>query len=71
MPATRNDDDDEEEEEDITNINPRSQCLGQEQKNILRHYLFENKTLQAKFRRTFNFNNYPKKIQSYRWVHKF
>ena len=27
--------------------------------------------LQAKFRRKFNFNNYPQKSQMYRWVHKF
>ena len=29
------------------------------------------KTVQAKFRRKFNFNNYPQKSQIYRWAHKF
>ena len=30
----------------ITTINPWSQCLGQEKKNILRHYLFGEKIIQ-------------------------
>ena len=29
------------------------------------------KTMQAKFRRIFNFNNYPQKSQIFRWVQKF
>uniref|UniRef100_UPI00358E2E41 uncharacterized protein n=1 Tax=Myxine glutinosa TaxID=7769 RepID=UPI00358E2E41 len=29
------------------------------------------KTVQAKFRRKFNFNNYPQKNQVYRWAHTF
>ena len=29
------------------------------------------KTVQAKYRRKFNFNNYPQKSQIYRWTHKF
>ena len=29
------------------------------------------KTVQAKFSRKFNFNNYPQKSKIYRWVHKF
>ena len=29
------------------------------------------KTVVGKFRRKFNFNNYPQKSQIYRWVHKF
>ena len=29
-----------------TTINPRSQCLEQERKNILRHYLFGDKIIQ-------------------------
>ena len=29
------------------------------------------KTVQAKFQKEFNFNNYPPKSQIYRWVHKF
>ena len=29
------------------------------------------KTVQVKFCRKFNFNNYPQKSQIYRWVHKF
>jgi len=29
------------------------------------------KTVQAKFRRKLNFNNYPQKNQIYRWTHKF
>ena len=29
------------------------------------------KTVQAKFRQKFNFNNYPQKSQIYRWAHKF
>ena len=30
----------------ITTINPRSQCLGEKRKNILRHYLFGEKIIQ-------------------------
>ena len=30
----------------ITSIDPRSQCLGQERKNILRHFLFGDKIIQ-------------------------
>ena len=29
------------------------------------------KTLRVKFRKKFNFNNYPQKSQMYRWGHKF
>ena len=29
------------------------------------------KTVQVKFLRKFNFNNYPQKSQIYHWVHKF
>ena len=29
------------------------------------------KTVQAKFHRKFNFNNYPQKSQIYHWIHKF
>ena len=40
--VARQDDDDDE----ITTINPWLQCLGQERKNILCHFLFEDKIIQ-------------------------
>ena len=58
----------------MQSIDIRSRRLGQEKKNILRHYLFGDKIIQNcayKFRRQFNFSNYPQKSQIYRWVHKF
>ena len=30
----------------MTTINPRSRCLGQERKDILRHFLFSDKIIQ-------------------------
>ena len=58
----------------ITTINPQSQYLGQETKNICIITYLETesfKTVQAKVRRKFNFNNYPQKSHIYRWEHKF
>ena len=58
----------------VTTINPRSQCLRQERKIFCVTTYLETKsykTVQAKFRRKFKFNNYPQKSQIYHWIHKF
>ena len=60
--------------EDDDTINSRSQCLGQERKNIWRHNVLGDKIIQncaREIRRKFNLNNHPQKSLIYRWVHKF
>ena len=58
----------------IKTINPWSQWLAQEKKIFCVNTYLETKsfkTVQANFRWKFNFKNYPKKSQIYRWVHTF